>query len=1120
MRLINVQVFLDLDEGRKVNPDENILKDHDDHQSSDTKYAILSHCWGDANDEVQFREMEGLTKMATSMRKKFRQRHGYQKILEACKQARQDQLKWLWVDTCCINKESSSELSEAINSMFRWYESSEKCYVYLHDVQSTRFPTEPDKDRYHVGGRPKWFSRGWTLQELVAPSIVQFFNQDWHLIGDKRTHSRPLSEITRIPTCILQYGLEAYRPSAAQIMSWAADRVTTRMEDRAYSLLGLFGVHLPMLYGEGKLHAFRRLQLEIIRTTNDHSIFAWDRELTGWSGSVLADEPDFFRHCDDVVKMEPEEYLVALKEEVPENELRSVPEETIRTYSVTNSGIHIWLPLKRCRGSQSIFEARLACRRSFDTSPMPIILMSFKSNYYRYFGHFQAINGTTAQFKPLYLAYREETRRRDFTFRVDDRAITCAGFIQRCVFPRRINPTANSITLSSTNHCAIIVYANNSTRTCFVIVLGYCLGHEWVHVVFSPLPDKGIYNLQTEISDPWCTYAEKVYNRIWSASPEDAYRIAQATPSTTAGLHGSGLCLVKHAHLPQSIKGVQIFYQRLPQPNTCLVTIDVAQCAGCCVAPDVWQTLDGLVTDGPETPGLMMDGTSPRIQAKRNAEHAFLVDGAPARFASTLARPEIKLGDYGRDDGHSFKPEGNIFEGEHLLALGLHVHASNAAFRPVEHTISHGESSNIGTNTMESVALNRCLNQWEGLLMRHPKCLSLPVNQEVLALLKSLSTPLEGKCLVTMVIKCSECYGARAQGIIGMSPTWPKQGEYHTDSGRWNKLPASTPLFISTKPLLWRGEQVDSKTRACFEDIRNHFRTLMYPHMRRTVGDSGKFFIDKEDALKVCQTPISFFRNIFGGGRFKDYVGDITFFELTNVVGGNNGEAGAKVTGLRSPFVTQSGHTAADHLNSRTTESNSTDSQCPPLHAHSVNGEQIEAVDYPRVVNLAEILMERMSVAISGCVDEKLQAAQKTELHRNLEELRSASFGMELLRIIGITYQKSLEGKQIDNVDDVRRNIRSLVEEVRTLEGKLVVCEDEDEERALEEDITGKILLACWLGIRSEIEQVLTKVVALIIDDEGVDQNVRKQRLLREIRKIFKRATDDVSDDGQGHLRR
>ncbi|KAI6104904.1 heterokaryon incompatibility protein-domain-containing protein, partial [Pisolithus croceorrhizus] len=237
-----------------------------------TRYAIVSHRWG---VEVGYKEMIGLMKMEERKRDEVRKRTGYQKIIESCKQAGKDGYKWLWIDTCCIDKRSSAELSEAINSMYRWYQNAQVCYAYLNDVDDWAFPTVQDNSKFdQSNGWPEWFVRGWTLQELIAPKQVNFFNRNWVPIGNKRHLASKLEEITGIPRKVLADGLAGKSLSVAQIMSWAANRKTTREEDRAYSLMGLFGVHMPMLYGEGR-KAFRRLQLEVIREFSDHSILAW-----------------------------------------------------------------------------------------------------------------------------------------------------------------------------------------------------------------------------------------------------------------------------------------------------------------------------------------------------------------------------------------------------------------------------------------------------------------------------------------------------------------------------------------------------------------------------------------------------------------------------------------------------------------------------------------------------------------------------------------------------------------------------------------------------------------------------------------------------------------------------
>ncbi|EUC30958.1 hypothetical protein COCCADRAFT_54829, partial [Bipolaris zeicola 26-R-13] len=232
-------------------------------------YAILSHTWG--NDEVTFLELP-LSTPATQARA------GYRKIEFTCQQAIRDKLNYAWVDTCCIDKRSSSELSEAINSMFAWYRDASYCYAYLSDVLE-----EEMGEHFH---KSRWFTRGWTLQELLAPRDVEFYNCQWHWLGRKSGHSKLISEITGIDVTALM-GTRARCHAnggmfgdhcVAKRMSWASTRETTRTEDMAYCLLGIFNINLPLLYGEGD-RAFRRLQEEIIRRVNDDSILAWGPRL-------------------------------------------------------------------------------------------------------------------------------------------------------------------------------------------------------------------------------------------------------------------------------------------------------------------------------------------------------------------------------------------------------------------------------------------------------------------------------------------------------------------------------------------------------------------------------------------------------------------------------------------------------------------------------------------------------------------------------------------------------------------------------------------------------------------------------------------------------------------------
>ncbi|KAJ4345822.1 uncharacterized protein N0V89_011957 [Didymosphaeria variabile] len=264
-------------------------------------YTILSHTWGD--EEVTFEDMRFIQKRKSlpedlrrspefmlafdaAARLLFPPNRdpeklaGYEKIRKTAEIANRRGHRYFWIDTCCIDKSSSSELQEAINSMYSWYKKSAICIVYLEDVDIsfpagtwelapghlTRFAASLKSSR--------WITRGWTLQELIAPGRLTFYNKDWEPMISKYVAAAAISSATKIPPYVLATG-QLHRASVAQKMSWAAKRETTRTEDMAYCLLGLFQVHMPMLYGEGQ-HAFLRLQHEILQNSDDNTIFAWE----------------------------------------------------------------------------------------------------------------------------------------------------------------------------------------------------------------------------------------------------------------------------------------------------------------------------------------------------------------------------------------------------------------------------------------------------------------------------------------------------------------------------------------------------------------------------------------------------------------------------------------------------------------------------------------------------------------------------------------------------------------------------------------------------------------------------------------------------------------------------
>lgn len=285
-------------------------------------FAILSHTWED--DEVTFKDWkkrDWKTDPNVATRKR-----GFFKIDKARNQAQADGLGYLWVDTACIDKRSSSELSEAINSMFSWYRRARICYAFLADVG--RRPLFPSKNYDEQFCRSRWFTRGWTLQELLAPHEMMFFARDWSIIADRRELAEEISRTTTIPKDYILDGWRALsRASVAERMSWLSQRVTTRTEDMAYCMLGIFDINMPLLYGEGS-KAFIRLQEEIIRTSTDHTIFCWtwtDMVPPGWA-SLLAPCPQAFTNSGGYVRAQHDSF-------------------DSLAFTMTNAGLSINLPI-------------------------------------------------------------------------------------------------------------------------------------------------------------------------------------------------------------------------------------------------------------------------------------------------------------------------------------------------------------------------------------------------------------------------------------------------------------------------------------------------------------------------------------------------------------------------------------------------------------------------------------------------------------------------------------------------------------------------------------------------------------------------------------------------------
>ncbi|KAI0367947.1 HET-domain-containing protein [Pilatotrama ljubarskyi] len=310
------------------------------HDPTEARYAILSHTWS-PDGEQSYQELLAIQdahirdESETQLSILDGPEVSY-KVKGACMAARADGYRLIWIDSCCIDKSSSAELSEAINSMFEWYRIASVCYAYLSDV-------EDDDDWLASDSQfasSRWHTRGWTLQELIAPDVVVFLTQRWNAFGTKTTLAETLEAITAVDREVLTGEAALHSVSVARRMSWASKRKTTRIEDEAYALMGIFGVSLPTIYGEGR-RAFLRLQEEILRTIPDHSIFAWRRPLTqtkmlpgGWG--LLASSPADYENAADITPISHYDFASRL-------ELRDATVLPSPQYAITPHGIRIRL---------------------------------------------------------------------------------------------------------------------------------------------------------------------------------------------------------------------------------------------------------------------------------------------------------------------------------------------------------------------------------------------------------------------------------------------------------------------------------------------------------------------------------------------------------------------------------------------------------------------------------------------------------------------------------------------------------------------------------------------------------------------------------------------------------
>ncbi|KAI0361777.1 HET-domain-containing protein [Trametes cingulata] len=361
------------------------------------KYAILSHVWGE--NEQSFQDVQALRAVGDH-HDGIPPSSASPKIRACCMYAEADGYEWLWADTCCIDKTSSAELSEAINSMYDWYSRASVCYAFLADVPTDQDPADSDSSfRKSV-----WFRRSWTLQELLAPQDVVFLSRGWEPLGSKYLWPGLLQEITGIDAEVLTFLRPLSSIPIATRMRWAAGRQATRIEDEAYALMGIFGVNMPTIYGEGR-RAFKRLQEEIMRQTPDQTLFLWGNSLSPGTCSdcllqapshlrdqqgLLADAPSDFASVPDLVPI-PYEHMSRAFSSFAVNLGLQTPEakdgfgvllasSTLPEFTLTSHGIRARLPviepieITTSSSSMRCALALLACARSA-RRPCPYIAL-------------------------------------------------------------------------------------------------------------------------------------------------------------------------------------------------------------------------------------------------------------------------------------------------------------------------------------------------------------------------------------------------------------------------------------------------------------------------------------------------------------------------------------------------------------------------------------------------------------------------------------------------------------------------------------------------------------------------------------------------------------------------
>ncbi|KAI0712865.1 heterokaryon incompatibility protein-domain-containing protein [Cerioporus squamosus] len=346
-------------------------------------FATLSHVWD--KTEQSFQDVRRIQKRCAKNGTNPR-RLVCGKIRRCCELAESHGYKWVWIDTCCIDKTSSTELSEAINSMFRYYALSRICYGYLRDVERPEEENYGERGWYEVTFLQSiWFKRGWTLQELIAPRFFLFVSKSWEVLRSKADFAEYLERATRIPAAVLRLEISHTTYSISQRMSWFGWRETTRLEDEAYCLLGIFDIHMAPLYGEGR-NAFRRLQEEIMKQSVDTTLFAWQPSAESRSpwfnwdtcSCLLAPSPTAFQQLAAVAYI-PLHHVWSAQLPPPnsfDDHKWDIEGAHDMSFSVTPHGIQAYIPIIRLKGDkeEAIFADLAWCQPENAAIPHRVLL--------------------------------------------------------------------------------------------------------------------------------------------------------------------------------------------------------------------------------------------------------------------------------------------------------------------------------------------------------------------------------------------------------------------------------------------------------------------------------------------------------------------------------------------------------------------------------------------------------------------------------------------------------------------------------------------------------------------------------------------------------------------------